>query len=496
MEGRSISDESPELAAARAAYAAHPADAGAAARLALALENAGRGEAGRAWSRAGALAPADPRVALREALWNASADRLESADAAFARLMAAGPARALSPAETFVAAALATRLGAFDAALALARADPALAPRAALVEWLREALATARAAVRADRDIVVSVAGWGARFADLFARMALASALEPGNLPALLAGRRPLFHFVCDAPFRARLEADPLFPVLTGLGPVAFVDLPARVLAGNHPDDVYGPAQHPALAAARDRRIDYLYLHTDALYAAGAFGRLRARIESGAYDAFCTAGLSADRDAMLAAADAARAPGGTLALAARRMVSLAWARPHPRGLAALVRADLDTIPDNPSMLLFADGETLRMRVLQPGPIWIAARVWSPATRFVHSTSDDGLLARVFRDPNSWDRILFAVDSDEFGYIDLAPPEDVAAKTGRLPANGDPAAALFALAAARRMLGPLRARAFLAECVMRGDAPPPWPSQPPADATISALARRLAAANLP
>ena len=495
MGDPSISEDTPEVAAARAAYAANPADTESAARLAIALESAGAAEAGRAWSRAGALAPANAWIALRETLWNAQADRLAAADAAFARLMAAAPSRALPPAELFVASALATRLGAFDAALELARGTPALAPRAALVEWLGGALAPAAVAALPACDVVVSVAGWGARFADLFARMALASALEPGNLPAFLAGRRPLFHFVCDAPFRARLEADRLFPALRRLGEVAFVDLPAGVLAGNHPDDVFGPAQHPALVAARDMRVDYLYLHTDVIYAAGSFGRLRARVESGAYDAFCTAGLSADRDVMLEAAAVWSAPDGTLSWPARRLVSQAWALPHPRGAAAMVRADLDTIPDNPSMLLFADGEALRMRVFQPGPIWIAGRVWSPATRFVHATSDDGLLARVFPMPESWDRILFAVDSDEFVCIDLAHPGDVSAKTGRLPAGPDPAGALFALAARRRMVTPLRVRAFAAECVLRGDMAPPWPVQPPADAVLTALERRLAAAGL-
>lgn len=231
---------------------------------------------------------------------------------------------------------------------------------------------------------------------------------------------------------------------------------------------------HVALHEAMARRADFLTLFPDMIVGEGSYGYVADLAAGRDHDALVIQGF-AGRAAEVAAALAPQVKNQTLGVSGRKLVDVACAALHRRGLSTLMRADRKTAPREPGILAFADPAGLRLRMLQPAPMWISHRVLVPAARFKHSTPDDELVERLFPSPESWRRILIPQDNDRYCIVGVEHGTDDEWPEAREVADIPKAVAL----AARRhgYLGPFRRWVLGHEIAFRGERPPPWSDAP-------------------
>lgn len=438
------------------------------------------------WTRLAALVPDIAIVAIRHAHAALAANDPVLAREILERLAARPAALAgATPELRMQAAYSAQRAGALALASGFARVVPGGGHHADLLDWLDVACRDVPAKLPADTDLLLGCVAWGEGFADIFAKLTLPTLLAPGNLPALVEGRRASLLMIGDAAFRKRLEADPAIARLDSLVRRVHVEIPAAALANNPAIDVYGPVQILAFHAAKTMDCDLALLHADLVYADGALAFLRRTGERGAL-AFCTQAFSAKLEPVAAAL------AGQVAVPPRRLMSLAFDEMHPRSAAMIVRADRPSIPSHATLFLFADPAGLRLRALQPSPMWVSRAVWPSSLPPTYDTQDNGLIHRLVPDPADLDRIVFGADSDDFAIVEVTSESQGAVRTSALATGVPVDAAIAALAVTGRLLDPLRLRAFRTESFLHGEASPPWADAPDPKPLIAATETRLVA----
>lgn len=474
------------LETARAAVAAAPLDPAALWFAANASETALAPDCLGHWARLSALVPEIAVVAIRHA--NAA---LADNDPALARdvleRFAARPAAlaATTPELRMQAAYCAQRAGALALAAGFAREVPGRAHHAGLLDWLAAACRDVPARLPADTDLLLACVAWGEEFAAIFSKLTLPTLLAPANLPALVAGRRASLLMIGDPAFRMRLESDPAVARLDALVRRVNIDIPAEALANDPAIDVYGPVQILAFEAAKALDCDLALLHADLVYGDGALDFLRRTGESGAL-AFCTQAFSAKLEPVAAAL------AGQESVAPRRLMSLAFEQMHPRSAAMIVRPDRPSIPSHATLFLFADPEGLRLRALQPSPMWVSRAVWPASLPLTYDTQDNGLIHRLVPDPADLDSIVFGADSDAFAIVEVTSERQGAQRTSATATGGALDAAIASLAVAGRLLDPLRLRSFRTESFLHGTGRPSWADAPDPKPLIEATQARLAA----
>jgi hypothetical protein len=445
------------------------------------------------WGRLEALMPGIALVAIRHATAALAANDPALARDVLERLVRRPEAlAAATPELQFHAAYLAQRAGALALASAFARGVPGSGVHADMLDWLDGECQSVSKRLPADTDLVLACVAWGTGFSKIFTRLTLPTLLADGNLPALVAGRRATLLMIGDTALRVRLEADPLVVRLDALVRRVHVSIPDRLIAGNLSFNVYGPVQILGLHAAKALDCDLVLLHADLLYADGALGFLR-RIGDGGMLAFCTQAFSAKLEPFAEALELLRGSAGAIAVPPRRLMSLAFDRMHPRSAAMVLRADRSSIPSHATLLLFADPAGLRMRTLQPSPMWVSRVVWPGSLPLTYDTQDNGLIHRLVPDPANQGRIVFGADSDDFAIVELTTQLQGTERTSAVATTGAIDTAVAKLAIAGRLLDPLRLRAFETESFLHGEGPPPWTDAPDPQPLVEATARRLAAA---
>lgn len=437
------------------------------------------------WMRLAALVPDIAIVAIRHAHAALAANDPMLARDILERLAARPAALAgATPELRMQAAYSAQRAGALALASGFARGVPGGGHHADLLDWLEAACRDVSTKLPADTDLLLGCVAWGESFAEIFAKLTLPTLLAPGNLPALVEGRRASLLMIGDAAFRARLEADPAVARLDALVRRVHVEIPAAALANNPAIDVYGPVQILSIQAAKALGCDLALLHADLVYADGALAFLRRTGERGAL-AFCTQAFSAKLEAV------ADALAGRSAIPPRRLMSLAFDQMHARSAAMIVRADRPSIPSHATLFLFADPAGLRLRALQPSPMWISRAVWPASLPPAYDTQDNGLIHRLVPDPADLDRIVFGADSDDFAIVEVTSASQGAVRTSAVATGGAIDVAIAGLAVTGRLLDPLRLRSFEAESFLHGEASPAWADAPDPRPLIEATRRRLA-----
>ncbi|MBL8833543.1 MAG: hypothetical protein JNL71_14220 [Rhodospirillales bacterium] len=438
------------------------------------------------WTRLSALVPDIAIVAIRHAHAALAANDPVLAREVLERLAARPAALAgATPELRMQAAYSAQRAGALALAAGFARAVPGGTYHADLLDWLDAACRDVPKMLASDTDLLLACVAWGEEFAGIFAKLTLPTLLAPGNLPSLVEGRRASLLMIGDAAFRARLEADPATARLDALVRRVHVEIPAAARANLPAIDVYGPVQILAFEAAKALGCDLALLHADLVYADGALAFLRRTGESGAL-AFCTQAFSAKLEPVAAAL------AGQQAVAPRRLMSLAFDEMHPRSAAMVVRADRPSIPSHATLFLFADPAGVRLRALQPSPMWVSRAVWPASLPLAFDTQDNGLIHRLVPDPADLDRIVFGADSDDFAIVEVTSERQGAERTSAVATGGAIDAAIAGLAVTGRLLDPLRLRSFRTESFLHGEASPPWADAPDPKPLIGATESRLAA----
>lgn len=483
LYARGLKREAGEAAAAW--VRAFPADGEALVAAAEIAAELGSPDAGGHYRRALEAGVADPTFALR-ALWWFANDHRDSAGMDIAVDAVDAPGRPCPPQLRFLASLGALRAGRPDRAAVLAEPDPGLAPHVRLMRWVGGAAAEIPARLPAGTDLVVFAVMWGERHARDFRALALPSLAAPGNLPALVAGRNAALLVVCDAAARAVLAGEPR------LADALFAEIDADAIAGNPAMNVFGPAMHVGLAAARARAADALFLHSDSVYADGSLAHLAARAAAG-IDAYCAAGPSAETDAMRAALAAHARPDGTLPVTPRRLVALAFAHLHARSRAMLVAAgDAARAANPPTLLLFKDRDRVRMRGFQPGPSFVSRRLWRPALRFNFDTSDAGLLNRLEAAKGAPLAVDWGADGDRYFQVDLADAGHALPDTAPHAAGADIAETVVDDARRTGMLDRLRLSAFRHDSVLVAEGGMPWPPAPDCTELLEAIEAKAAA----
>ena len=345
-----------------------------------------------------------------------------------------------------------------------------------------------------DGGILGSLVVWGEPYLDAWLGLTLPSLLHPSNLPALAKDRRLRLRVFSDQAGRARLEASPAMARLARFATIDIEVMPEFMLdpAGRAATGqrylAFALMHHVALHEATARRADVLTLFPDMVAAEGSYRYVGEVIADGRYDALVAQAVTG-RAADMTAALRPKIRNHELGIASGPLLDLVFAVLHPRSRAALMRDGTGLAPADPGILTFADPKGVRMRMLQPLPLWISHRILAPSVRYKFSTPDDELLERLFPAPRDWARILVPENADRFCYVgaETARPED----WPEPPAVRDVAQAV-ADAARRQGLGGAFRRWMLShETLFRGAVAPPWADAPD---PAGLIARVVAAAD--
>jgi len=331
-----------------------------------------------------------------------------------------------------------------------------------------------------DGGILGSLVVWGDAYIDGWLDLTLPSLLEPSNFPTLAKSHRLRLRVFTDAPGRARLEAAPAMARLARLAAIDFEVMPDAALDSTARAEegqrylAFALMHHVALREATARRADLLTLFPDMVVARGSYAFLGEIVAGGRHDALMAQAVSG-RKSEMSKALRARTHNHELSIASGDLLDLAFGALHQRSRATLMRQDAGRAPADPGILLFADPRGIRMRVLQPLPLWISHRVLVPGVRYKFSTPDDELLERLFPRPENWQRILVPESADRFC---LAGADDAPGEEWPEPPEARDVAAAVAGAVLRQGYGGAFRRWMLShEIMFGGKSPPPWADAP-------------------
>jgi len=328
----------------------------------------------------------------------------------------------------------------------------------------------------AEGGILASLVVWGDSYLDSWLGLTLPSLLQDGNLPALARRHKLRARIFTDAAGAKRLGQEAAMKRLAHVATIDIETMPDALLERERRRDddmkylVFALMHHVALHEATARRADALILFPDMVVGRDAYRSVDALIAAKDHDALITQGFVAEAEAM-AAALGPKVKNHVLDIAPSALFDLAFEHAHLAKSGALMRAGGKTAPIEPGILAFAAPDGLRLRVLQPLPIWLSHRVLVPTARYKFSTPDDDLVERLFPTPESWARIRFVENAEDFAFIGLEDPATSMAQGARQVS--DIPAAIADAARRRRFLDPFRRWALSHEIRIKGSRKPPW-----------------------
>lgn len=203
---------------------------------------------------------------------------------------------------------------------------------------------------------------WGQRYIREFAAVSLPSYLAPGNLP-LLADHCDLEVLVMTSEAsRAHFEAEPLFTRLTAACPVRFIYIDDLITTG-----VYGVTLTLAYTrgilsmGAAQTDTHFVFMNSDFVLADGAFRELLCRMQEG-HPCIMAPSLRAQAESVMPALAGRIDPAtGTLVIAPRQLVRIAFDNLHPTVIGKTVSQDFVTCRTHNQVYYQVDSDTLLAR---------------------------------------------------------------------------------------------------------------------------------------
>lgn len=258
---------------------------------------------------------------------------------------------------------------------------------------------------------------WGDAFTRRFVDAVMPTHASAGNLEALSDRPGDIYRIFTTADDAATIRASAIFRHIAKLVDTRVEDVEPWLAQGLDKYGVIGGVHQWALEEAVRGRAAAVFLAPDAVFADGAFARLRDLTLRGVRKVM-VAGLRAQAEPWLAAVRGTQpqTPGQPWAVPSRLAIASAIRHPHP--LTQALRWDAPRMHASPSHLYFSDPEA------EEPAGWICRAfhlhpmlVWPREIHGVLRTTVDGDLDRVA--PLHPDETHIVTDSDELAAVELS-----------------------------------------------------------------------------